>query len=204
MTRTSILFALVFTACLSGCVQSLHPFYTEAQLTYDPSLVGTWAPPEEGERLVITGDAENKTYEAVYTDNEKKTGKFEVRLAKVQDQLLLDITPQEMWRDDQAETHAVHLLPVHSFMIVEMKADNSDELILRQMDYDWLKGYLEKNPSAVAHETLNGDRIILTAPTEKVQAFVVEHIKTPDAYEEPQTLKRVKAPATAPAGADKP
>ena len=188
MTRACVLLSIVFASFLGGCVQSLHPYYKEDQLTYDGTLVGTWKPEESEESIVITGDADAKSYTAVYTDKEKKTGKFDVHLAKVNDRLLLDIAPAEPKREDESDMYQVHLLPVHSFMLVERK--DADTLVLRQMDSDWLKAYLEKNPTAVAHETLDKDRILLTAPSEKVQAFVLEHVDTPDAYEDPSTLKR--------------
>jgi hypothetical protein len=49
------------------------------------------------------------------------------------------------------------------------------------MDYDWLKKELEAKPDEIAFEKADGDRILLTAPSDKVQAFVLKHADTPGA-----------------------
>ena len=159
MSRASIVLSLLLAAFLCGCVQSVHPYYTEAQLTYDPLLAGKWSSDEDKEIIAITGDADAKLYHVLYTDKEGKTGKFEMHLAKVQEQLLADITPEDMFRDDESDMHKVQLLPVHSFLLVERKGD--DALEIRAMSHDWLKEYLDKNPvwlrlpAGRAHERLN-------------------------------------------------
>jgi hypothetical protein len=203
MTRLSSLVALLAFWLLTGCVQSLHPYFTADQVTYDPVLVGTWANDDGDSVFVVTGDAESKTYHVAFTDEEKKTGKFDVHLVKAQDQQLLDITAAET-DEQRSDMYRVHLLPVHSFMLFSRKEGENDAIELRTMEYDWLKKYLEQNPKAVAHEVIGGDRILLTAPSEKVQAFVLEHAKAEGAYGEPGVFKRVKSATTAPAPATQP
>jgi hypothetical protein len=198
MIRAHTCVAFTLLALLSGCVQSLHPYYTEAQLTYDPALEGKWAGEDQKVSVVLTGDAEAKSYQALYTDEENKTGKFDVRLAKVNGQLLLDITPAEPERENESDMYQVHLLPVHSFMLLTRAEGDKDSFQVRVMDYDWLKEYLEKNPNAVAHEKVGDKRILLTAASEKLQAFVLEHVNTAKAYGETTTFKRVTE-ATTPA-----
>jgi hypothetical protein len=191
MTRLLSLVALLAFSLLTGCIQSLHPYYTEGSLTYDAALVGSWAD-EEGSNFVIKGDAEAKSYEATYTDKEKKTGRFELHLVKVKDQLLIDVAPAEPQRKNESDTYTIHLLPVHSFLLLKIKGANAIEI--RTMDYDWLKKHLETNPSAIAHEQVGGDRLLLTAPSEKLQAFVLAHVNTADAYGNPTTFKRASKP----------
>src|SRR5512138_1660501 len=85
---SGILLAAFF---LVGCVQSVQPFVKESQAIYDSSLIGTWEN-DEGTTVIVTGSEADRKYAAVVTDKDQKTGHFEMRLAKVQDRLLLDIT----------------------------------------------------------------------------------------------------------------
>jgi hypothetical protein len=47
-------------------------------------------------------------------------------------------------------------------------------LELAAIDYRWLDKYLTDHPGAIQFATFNGRKMI-TAPTEDVQAFVLEH-----------------------------
>ena len=54
---------------------------------------------------------------------------------------------------------------------------------------DWLKGHLKAHPAALRHER-DKDRILLTASTRELQAFLVKHAETKRAFDEPLKLKQ--------------
>jgi hypothetical protein len=182
--RILILLSVLF---MTGCVQSLHPFYTEEQLTFDKNLIGYWVD-EEGKNIIDIpdADADAKTYRVAYTDDNGKTGHFIARLAKVDKHLIADLTPEEL-SDTNAGTYKAHFVPVHSFLLIKVSAQG---LQIRAMDYDWLKKELEARPASIAHERVDGDRILFTAPPEKVQAFVIKHTDTQGAYGDWTEFKR--------------
>ena len=174
---------------LTGCVQSLHPYYTDGQVTWEKNLIGYWSDADGKNILDIpaaTADEDQKEYRVAYTDEHGKTGHFIAKLAKVDKYLLADFTPEEM-TELEGGMYKAHFLPVHSFMLIEV---GPQSLKVRAMDYDWLKKELADRPDAVAHEIVDKDRIVLTAPSEKVQAFVIKHAETPGAYGDWTEFKR--------------
>lgn len=193
VTRLFLLSSLL----LVGCVRSVHPFYTDAQLTFDPALIGTWVRVEDSEQkesLTVTGNADTKQYDVIYTDDEKKSGSFVVHLFKVQDRLIADVLPAELKTPDSG-VYGVHFLPLHSFMVVNY---NAGTIRFRQMEPDWLKKQLEAQPALLKHEKVD-DQIILTAPTDQLQQFILKHIDTQGAFGEPAEF-RWAPPTTMPVG----
>ncbi len=179
---------------LTGCVQSIRPFYVDSQLIYDPAFVGTWTGPKQDFTLILTGNADDKSYNASYIDKDGKAGHFTVHLAKVQDHLIADAVPTEL-KTDENDAYKAHLLPLHSFIIVSIKAD---QIQLQLMNPDWLKKHLHDHPDAIATQTVN-DKILLTATTEQAQAFVLKNLQTPGAYAEETVLTKLPAqPASHP------
>lgn len=180
-------FLLLSCLLMVGCVRSVHPFYSDAQLIYDPALNGIWTTVGESsknETLAVTGDEGSKQYQVVYTDNESKTGTFTVHLARLGDLLLADVYPEDLKTPDSG-VYGAHFLPLHSFMIVSY---NAGSLKTRQMDPDWLKKQLEAKPELIKHEKID-DQIILTAPTPQLQELIVKNIATEKAFGEPAEFK---------------
>jgi hypothetical protein len=176
----------------TGCVRSVHPFYTDAQLTYDQTVLGNWSDAEAKNGFVIAGDAELKQYSVAYTDKDGKVGHFIVHLAKLNrgqqpPQLLADIFPDDP-KLDENDTYTAHLLPLHSFMLVSY---NAGEIKLRLMDHDWLDKYLESHPNALKHERIDKDQLILTASTHELQKFVLDNLETKDAFGDSTELRRI-------------
>jgi hypothetical protein len=181
-----VTFIVPLLALMTGCVQSLYPFYTDDQLAFDPALGGVWANGDGKAILEVTPVPDDKSYNLTYTDGDKKTGRFIVHLARAQDMLIADVFPAEP-KLDSSDVYTAHLLPVHSFMLVER---GDGVLRLRTMSFDWLKGYLKDHPGAIRCETIDKDRIVLTAPPADAQAFVLKHVKTEGAYGETTEFKR--------------
>lgn len=178
-----------------GCVQSIQPYYKTDQLFYDPNLVGKWTDADQQNTLVVTGDADKKLYNVTLTDEKGKVGRFVVHLAKVQDQMIADIYPDELKDSDlnASPEYALHLLPTHSFMLVEY---SPPDLKVRQMDSDWFEKYLTAHPGEVPFQKTDDNRFVLTGSTEQVQTFVLKHVPDRGAYGTAQDVIRI--PATQP------
>jgi hypothetical protein len=193
----STLLAIVLLACVGvGCVRSVHPFYTDSQLVFEPALLGVWSDSDAKNTFAVTGDADAKQFNVNYTDKDGKTGRFIVHLAKLERpnqpaQMIADLYPDELKSDD-SDVYKGHLLAVHSFMLVHYDAG---AMKVRTMSYEWCRDYLKEHPNELKWESISSDQFILTAPTDKLQAFILEHLKTDGAYGDESEFKWIKPAA---------
>jgi hypothetical protein len=86
----------------------------------------------------------------------------------------------------QNDFYKCHLLPVHTFMRIQQQGDGLQMASLKQ---DWIKKYLQEHPDAIKHEKVD-DGILLTAQSKDMQAFLLKHDKTADAWDECSPMKR--------------
>ena len=198
-------FAVALCA-LAGCVQmSLNPLYTEKDLAFDPELLGTWQGVWRGGMFTndtigilttwnFTKGESDKEYKLLITvtDEEGKTGQFDVRRLKLGKALFLDFLPAD---PEKLETNSSffyhrHFLPMHSFAKL---SPGESGMQLSLFSGAWLEQLLEKDPAAIRHERLDQERaglIILTATTKELQSFVLKHLDDKDAFPQPIDLKR--------------
>ena len=175
---------LGFLCLMAGCIPSVHPLYTDQDLIFDPSLVGEWGDKEGKETWTFTKSGEN-AYKLLCLDGEGKKGEFAVHLLKVGDRRFLDLYPADP--DLQQNTFfKCHLMPVHTFMRVQQQ---ENILQMEFMKPDWIKKFLQEHPDAVKHEKVD-DRALLTAQPKELQAFLIKHEKTPDAWSEGSPMSR--------------
>jgi hypothetical protein len=159
---------------LSACIPSLHPFYTDEDLTFDSRLLGSWGSKGDAtiERWVfkVLGP---KTYHLEITENEGKTGDFEAHLLKLGAHLFLDLIPRTMKPDpSQADLVNWSLIPGHLLARV-YQIEPTFKMAL--VDFKWLEGFLKANPGALAHR-VSRDELVLTAGTRELQQFVLAHL----------------------------
>lgn len=174
---------------LCGCVPSLYPLYTPADLTFAPELVGTWTGEKEKETWVFKKEDDN-AYAATLTESDGKKGNFKVHLVKIEEHLFLDIYP-ETPEIDANSFYIWHLRPVHTFMKVEQLAPT---LKVATLDLDWCTKYLKENPTAISHE-ITDDTILLTAKPKELQAFLLKHLNTEGAWEQSPPMTKQAAEA---------
>ncbi len=154
---------------LGGCLPSLNAVFTDENLVFDASVVGLWTQP--GGTATWDFTARNATsYLLVFTDNDGRSARFVGHLANVQGVQFLDLAPEKV-ETGASPFFDVHLVPLHTIYLVRQ---TTPTLELAAMDYAWLEKFLGDHPDAIEHASFNG-RIFLTAPTEDVQTFVIEH-----------------------------
>ncbi|HCO96299.1 MAG TPA: hypothetical protein DIU00_20560 [Phycisphaerales bacterium] len=182
---------------LGGCVPviSLHPLYTEKDIVVDKKLCGTWIDNSgdtkttwEFERI----DEPKNAYKLIFTDEDGKKGSFVAHLLKLKDMLFLDIFPGELpWEPEDPNKmdwpyNSLFLIPAHTFV----KIDSIEpRLKLRLTSESKMEELLKENPSAVEHTSI-GERIVLTASTKKLQAFVLKYAEDERVFTGEVTLSR--------------
>jgi len=195
--NTKKLFFYMLAVILGGCVPviSLHPLYTEKDIMLDKKLCGTWI--DESGDMKSTWEFEriedpNNAYKLIFTDEDGKKGSFVAHLLKLKDMLFLDIYPSELpWELEDPNKmdwpyNSLFLIPAHTFM----KIDSIEpQLELRLTSESKMEELLKENPSAVEH-TFVGDRIVLTASTKKLQAFILKYADDERVFTDLITLSR--------------
>lgn len=165
MRSLKIILALGFVLLVAGCVvSSLHPLFTDKDLAFDPTLLGTWAGVDEDDTLVFNS-GEGKAYDLTYVA-EGQGLKFKVHLVKLGELQFFDVYPK-VGKDHDA----FHLLPAHTFWRIER---DGDVLHTAWLDQGWVEDKISKKEIIIPHQLVE-DRLILTASTDKLQEFVLKY-----------------------------
>ena len=203
MRTKNILGVILVTFLVGGCsIYSLHPLYDASTLVFDASLLGTWvdddgnawnfekaSKPDDNE-LQRLGLNEN-TYLLTYTENDK-LAQLHAHIVKLENNLFLDLYPADNY-DEQIgnDLLAQHLLPVHTFLKIEI---NKNDIVLQPFDAEWVDDLFEHKKIRIAHENVDffGLQLrVLTASTTDLQKFVSKYQNEKEAFEkEPDILKR--------------
>jgi hypothetical protein len=184
MKPKSLFWLLTSLILFGGCLPSLNAVFTDEDLVFDPSVVGVWTQPGAKAKWDFA-QRDEKSYALVYTDNDGRQGRFVGHLAAIEGLLFLDLYPEKI-EADANPFYSFHLAPLHTIYLVRQ---TEPRLQLAVIDYSWLDEFLAKHPDAIQHAVFNGRKLI-TAPTEDVQAFVVEHA---DAFRVEFKLERALA-----------
>ena len=180
--RTKKLLFYLLAGILGGCipVMSVNPFYTESDILFEESLLGTWIDDPNSPETTwefSREDDPNTAYKLVFSDEEGRKGSFIAHLVKLQDVLFLDVFPAEMpWETEDSNDlefvyNSFFLIPAHTLL----KVDSFEpQLILRLTVEDDMKKLLEEHPGEIEYHSL-GDRTILTSSTEELQTFVLKY-----------------------------
>jgi len=200
--KTKKLLFYMLAVLLGGCVPviSLHPLYTEKDVVVDKKLCGTWIDNSGDTKTTWEFehiDEPKNAYKLIFTDEEGKKGSFVAHMVKLQNRLFLDIFPSELpWEPEDPNKmdwpyNSLFLIPAHTFV----KIDSIEpQLKLRLTLESKMEELLKENPSAVEHIFV-GDRIVLTASTKKLQAFVLKYADDERAFTDMFALTR-KEPKT--------
>jgi hypothetical protein len=169
MSRITRPLAITLLLLTVGCLPSLNGVYTKDDLVFDTKILGFW----KQDKSPATWDfsrRDDTSYNLVYTDQAGRSGRFIAHLCRVEDTLLLDLYPE---KDDvdAAVFYKYHLLPIHTIYQVKL---TSPTLELVSLDLNWLKKVLTEEPKALAHSTLNEQKLV-TASTKDLQKFLMAH-----------------------------
>lgn len=195
---------------LGGCVPvlSLQPLFTRQTLAFDEQLLGTWvddanAPdtswqfarlePAAAEKLPdeLEGLSE-KVYRLSLRDKENRQGTFLAALVKLDGKLFLDVfadkfpSGQEDIEEMALFYNAFFFVRTHTFIKIDAIGP---QLKLRLTNDDELQKLIEAEPNAVPFVSAD-DRIILTAATPVLQAFVTKYADDARVFADEVILER--------------
>jgi len=184
MKTIAFLLAVGGLLTICGCVPlSLVPYYTEKDLVLEPGLIGSWDS-GDGNEEVIFEEADSNGYAMIDRDS---TGEvhFDVHLFKLGGKLFMDLSPQGLC-GGMNPLLEVHLIPGHSLLRVDRIEPT---LMTASLNDAWMKERMKEDPGALAH-VITDDRLVLTASTEEIQAFLVKHMDDKGAFDEPSEMRR--------------
>ena len=201
MKIKKLLFHLLATL-LAGCipVMSLHPLYTKKDVVFEEKVLGTWVDDSndttwEFQRFKDPPSNEPPNlYELILSDDEGKKGSLATYLVKLKDRFFLDVFPakfpsgQENADKMKLPYNAFFFVPVHTFIKVDII---EPRLMIRLTDDDEMEKLLKEDPNAVKYELVN-DRLILTASTKELQAFVLKYADDSRVFTDEIVLNRKK------------
>ncbi len=194
-----VLLGFTLTSCI---VTSLNPLFSEDQLIFNKSFIGTWLDTDstewnisafngfdfglgEGKKDSIADKEAPKAYYLKLKDN-KSTGNFILGLIKLDDNFFVDFYPDIYSNDPiKNEFYTVHRLPVHSFG----KALITDTLIkIQRLNYDWLNEYAKSTDALLDMQELETGTVI-TSSTEEIQRFLIKYADNKDVFSDAIVLR---------------
>ena len=198
MKKSNVIAVVVAAALLAACIPSVHPYYTEKDVVFEPKLLGEWQEKDKTEEPQIWNFEKGKdqAYDLTVSEKEGKRGQFEAHLFKLKQDYFLDIVATEIGTN-VADLITASLIPGHLLLRIWQI---EPELKLAMIEIDWLEKYLKEHPRALAHHREN-DRIVLTAETAALQSFVLKHLGEDELFAKGGELirKGKKEPAKEPA-----
>ena len=176
---------------LSACIPSVHPFYTDKNVVFEPRLLGEWQPKEDADKPETWKfeKGEERTYKLTVMEKEGRHGELSARLFKLQEEYFLDLTPTDCkFATNEAGLVTAAMFPGHLLMRVTQFEPG---LKLAFCDYEWLEKHLEAKPNSLAHHK-GEQRLVLTARTSDLQQFVLEHLGEDGLFQKPSEMVRKK------------
>jgi hypothetical protein len=185
---TFLSLASLTAALLTGCVVvSVSPFYLEKDLVFEPGLVGHWRQlDDQNEHWNFEKEGTNQ-YRLTYTTG-NETNTMQARLFKLHDQMFLDLFAADMKTEVMPPPIPSHLL----LRVLALKPN----VQMTALNHGWLRHLLDQQPKALRHEILpTNDKpedrpVALTAETAELQAFLLKHLHTEEAWKDSFSLKR--------------
>jgi len=184
MRNVTVLIVVVVSLALAGCyVQTVHPLYTEDDLTFDPGLAGTWLDTNEPGEPTLIEALDDNAYRVAFTEKDGVT-EYEGHLARLGESVCLDLCPAEPRRQKASDD----FMPLHILFWIQR---DGDELRVAGIDFEWLEKKIDSHEIDIEHFRYDG-RIILSGETEKLQRSIMSLTGTKGAFEEFTVFRRAK------------
>jgi len=180
---------LTFTGCDDsdgGLVLSLQPSFTDADLEFDPKLIGTWLADDSSLQMTFT-ESEKRTYKLVVTEFEagdQKSGEFEAHLVRLGSDWFLDFFPNGQL--PSSEFLQMHLFRAHSIARLEL---HQDSIHLAFLSGTWLKKQIKQQVVDISYQEAQG-ALLLTGTTDEIQSLIHFHSDDEGAFSGEALLNR--------------
>jgi hypothetical protein len=188
--------AAILIAGTTGCGPALHPFYTNTDLYEDPRIEGRWTDGKEGWEIHL--DSASRTtddgarYQIASCDPDcAKDKPYPARLFRIGGTLFLDF--QEARRDGMFSS------ALYPHGVLRFRFLDADRVEIAALDEDALRSALEqKRISGGLNHVILDNRLLLTAPSAKLQQFLARHAGDPQIWGEAQVFQRDPDPGIPP------
>ncbi len=178
-----IVLGLLLAACLSA-VRTLHPLFADDELVFDPAILGSWifVDADDIDSLTFATSSDERLY-TVRVSGDYETLDFDVRLGRLGGNLFLDLSAPE--------PEGYFAVPVHMFCKIGFEPD---VMSLNCLDEEWLGRGLLAGDFELPYELLfrseDDTAMVVTASTAQLQEFIIDHASDPDAFGDPEELRR--------------
>jgi hypothetical protein len=180
-----LLLAGLSTSCL---VVSLHPVYDPETIAFDPALLGQWVADEDA--VSVTFDrAEWHSYHLTLAEGDKPPARLSVRMTRVGETLLLDVTPL-----DGTDIGPLQLA-VHAIYRVSLEGDT---LSVWPLNYDSLFDRVRAGTADVPAVIDPRTNVVMTATTAELRRWLAAHLTDEGLFGAPVTMHRKGAPPAGP------
>jgi len=185
---------------LTGCVQSYHPFYTEACKTDLPELVGYWSKCDKtNEPLWECRSVQPGVYH-ILTHDAGKSSIVSMVTFKMNNILFADISAPTNF-DEQVKMNgylAAALCPLHYLCKLTLAGNT---VVAMPLNANWFKAKMDaKEITMPSLKAEREDQRIVTATTEQWQEFLIQYGSDTDAFSTAASIMFRKRPGSPPAG----
>lgn len=153
-------------ALLQACVPSINPLYHEQDLVFEEFLLGEW---KGGSEIWTFHSTDKQKYTLDHFDGEH-SGSYTAHLLKLEGNYYLDITAKEI--DACNYLQKLTTFDVHTFVRLDYDGEKLD---IHMLSYEKLDDGLEDGSYDIQHVRNSENQILLTADTESLQSFVINH-----------------------------
>jgi hypothetical protein len=175
--------ALGLGIILSGCVLSVDSVVSEARATFDPRLLGRWEEVSGSDVALLSRAGENDY--AIEYSSEGKVARFQARLGRLGDRLVLDVWPAP--RDtDIPQLYADVLVAAHLVVTLDV---GPDDVRAGAIEPDSLFAALQAGQVQLSYGR-SGDRLILHGTTEELRTALGPYIARAASLTEPEVWRR--------------
>ena len=193
--KKTVIISLFLSLLFAQCVPSIHPIYTEKDLTTDDRVLGSWVEIGGTDIWTFSKTAEQggKSYQLILQQADGQQFSFIAHLVQLGKETYLDFYPAQFVKDSGqnyfAETMYLNSwLGLHSFARIRLQ-DNG--IGIQLFNYEWFEEMIKERKIRIKHERIGNDfGLVLTASTAALQQFITKYAKEEKAYLEEAKLER--------------
>jgi hypothetical protein len=175
--KKKLLYALALALSMTtGCGPALQPFFTSSDLSEDPALEGRW---KSGDDMFEFRHVQDSHYTVLSCEPECKDP-VPVTMFRLNGQTYLDFQESKPSYSSAIYPHGVIRLRVQG-----------DEVESSMLDDDALRAAIHQKRVILSHVMLDKNRLLVTAPTAKLQQFLSRYGQDPQLWTDKQTYLRI-------------
>jgi hypothetical protein len=189
MKTKKIILIATTVLMLSGCfIKSLNPFYTDKDVVYDSSIIGTWQDSDSSKWIIKRHtnmyNSTDNSYQVKIIQKDGEKCNYNVHLFRLNNQLYLDFFPYGSIGSNSIVEE--NIVATHSIAKVMY---TSKTIKVQWFNEVWMEQLLKQNKIRIKHEKINEkdtggytSSYLLTASTKDLQKFIIKYGNDPLAF----------------------